>query len=512
MSTQPLTSVFGFSVIKGHTDLPHGFNENSNFGFNKDEGGEVTGPIFNFSINDVESRFGECFNMSMPTQIVVGSTLRLYAETSNNSQLKSEDFVIEAEWKKAFKIIEWVILNQSKIVSLTPEDSNNYLNYADERLGAELINDEPNSERIDNYIPKTFGFTPSQASNKSGRISQFTFQVSIKDRAIQFQLYLDADDFCSTNVGEDLFKSVYVFFFEEITHDGKLDNQEFIESIIQPIFNENLVRRYKRYDVFDTAWYKRKNPNDPSQGYETESVVRRFVIFSNFPTKPDSAFPVESRIEAVKNELIQKYGSLGPDGNKVVTDDLIAQYPDLFTRNEVLLLPFGTNNSMTIEGGDVIQGLHPITVLKILNAANRFGFSLQTENNNTSGKSKAEIFFVGGETPNEADTNIFKFPMLAIEKTNKTIYPITSRFPLYYPKYFDQDWPSASTSDQFQFILVRCLGALEGKYTEEQLNSINTQIKFTIDKSETGVIKTISFIFQSARWIINNEMTDDNIR
>ena len=508
-----LSKVFGFAVIKGGTDLPSGYNEAEPFGFDKGENDNspTIGPIFSYSINDVEANFSQCYTMAMATQLMVGRTLRLYAEVGDNLDLKQEDFVSNADWKKAFKIIEWVIQNQANIVNINPEDTINYLNYADEKLGAELINAEVNKERINTYIPKSFGFVPSTNKTRQNRIGQFTFQATIDGVAINFQLFLDADDFCGT-VSEDLSKSIYVWWFEEITHDGKLDNEEMYENVAVPLFENTSKRNFKRIDILDTAWHKPKNPTDLSQGYEDEAVTRRFIIYSNFKPQPDSAFPVESRVEAVKSALIERFGEPGADGGKVVTDSLITQYPDLFTRNEVLLIPFGVNNSMTLTGGEVIQGMHPITVLKLINTAKRFGYSLQTEQSVLTGKSKSEVFFAGGETPNEGATNIFRFPILAIEKTNKTMYPISSRFPQYTPKYFDQNWPSVDKADQFQFLLIRALGAFEDKYTEEQLNSITSTVKFTVTKNDAGNVIKISFMFESARWIIDNSLSDDNIR
>lgn len=508
-----LAKVFGFAVIKGGTDLPSGYNESEAFGFDKgeSESSPTIGPIFSYSINDVEANFTQCYTMAMSTQLMVGRTLRLYTEVADNLDLKQEDFVSSADWKKAFKLIEWVIQNQANIVNITPTDTNNYLSYADERLGAELINKEVNNERIDTYILKSFGFVPSSNSTRQNRIGQFTFQATINSAAINFQIYLDADDFCSS-VSEDLSKSVYVWWFDEITHDGKLDNEEMYENIAVPLFENISKRNFKRIDILDTPWHRPKNPNDLTKGYEDEAVTRRFIIYSNFKPQPDSAFPVESRIEAVKSALIDKFGEDGADGTKVVTDSLIAQYPDLFTRNEVLLIPFGLNNSLTIVGGEVIQGLHPVTVLKLINTAKRFGYSLQTEQNVLTGKSKSELFFAGGETPNDAATNIFRYPILAIEKMNKTMYPISSRFPQYTPKYFDQNWPSVDKADQFQFLLIRALGAFENKYTEAQLNSITSTVKFTVTKNDAGNIIKISFIFESSRWIIDNSLSDDGIR
>lgn len=508
-----LTKVFGFAVIKGGPDLPSGYDENTPFGFDKGEDGEdeAIGPIFNYSINDVEDNFNQCYTMSTHSQLIAGTTLRVYAEVGDNVDLKSQEFVTNADWKKAFKIIEWTIVNQSAILTIPPTDSNNFINYADERLAAELINSEVNKEKIDNYVLKSFGSAPSTNPSRKNRIGQFTFQALIDGQPILFTLFLDADDFCNSTT-EDLTKSIFVWWFDEITWDGKLDNQELDEAIIDPITGAFGKKNYRRKDVFATSWYKRKNPNDPSQGYETEAVVKWFFIFSNFKKEPDSAFPVESRMEAVRQALIDKFGEEGLDGNKIVTDDLIAQYPELFTRNEVLLIPFGNNNSMVISGGELIQGLHPITPLKIINSAKRFGFSLQTEQDVTSGKSKSELFFAGGETPNEGATNIFRFPILAIEKTNKNMYPISSRFPNYVPKYFDQDFPDTGDADKFQFLLVKALGVLENKYTDEQLNSVSADVKFTVFRNEEGIITSITFVFNSVRWILDNSLVDDNIR
>lgn len=507
MST--LTRVVGFSVIKGSKDLPSGYIESEPFGFDIGETeDDIKGPIFQYSINDVESNFQECYTISSLTQLMSNCTLRLYTESSDNPTLKEQEFVTNADWKKALKLIEWVIINQSNINNLNSSDEN-YLNYADQKLAAELINEEVNSDRIDTYIHKSFSFVPSSTSSRTNRIGQFSFQITIDGSAVLFQIYLDADDFCnSLNSSE----SVKVFFFEEINHDGKLDNEEFLKAIIEPQYDILNGKRYNRLDVLDTRWFKRINPNNKDEGYEKESVTARFILYSNYRKTPDSAFPVESRMESVRKALIEKYGSLGPTGEKIVNDDLISQYPDLFTRNEVILIPFAYNNSLQIVGGDLIQGMHPITVLKILNTAKKYGYILQTETGVVSGTSKGEIFYVGGETPNDDSTNIFPFPILAIEKTDKNVYPITDRFPTYKPKYFDQNWPAIDTAEQFQFILAKCLGALDGKYTEEQLNSISSVVKVTVSKNDSGTIKNISFKFQNINWVIDNTSIDDNVR
>jgi hypothetical protein len=440
-------SVFGFFYRIGSNDYPTNYDPNKPFGFN----GTDETPVFNYSINDVENALISCrnlvhrsfFNITPGGELETGanesSDVIIADSTGGYSDIVLED-IHDDNWKAAFKIVEFLYNNQSKVF-LNPS-RNEYFSWGDEMLASQF---KPNSneENIfynNQYDKNSLSYTLSSlGGGLQGRIEMVSFSVSFKIPGgtashVLFRLYFDADAFVERN--DNISYKVYQYEDEEEPVD-QISPREMRDRVVGAIFGISGKGKYKT--VRDYFVDKRISDQD-------DFVREQFFVFSTLKRDIDDAV---ARL-AIKQFLIDKYN------NDIVF--LRYTYPSLFDENEVHLIPMYDNLSAIIqdETNPLSESnlLYPLSLNRLNTELLAFGYNISPSHYNYK---PIEVFHVGPGNdwvPSSGSSFRYLFPIIAVELDSESgiTLPISERFPNYRPVYGSEEGGKAS---EFHSILVK---------------------------------------------------------
>ena len=486
-----LTRLSGFYVEMGSPDYPPNFDPYQPFGFVVNGNGAA---VFKYSIDDVEKSFVTPRTLTAVNQIYSNRTDVLYAEVSDNVDLKTEDITL-SDWKKAYKILEYLYNNQASS-RLDPiqmyNGTSGYSSSGDEQLanpqvpGATGVN--PNF--VSTYVPRTLSFISTDKLNRLGGV---TFQCSIQGRLITFEVYFDANIFMKRSGGA----SYEVYLFQEMTghEDGLIDQSEFKQNIVQKLFDILRNGRMKRFADYTVAKYIPKVVNG-TQTSDLVEVSETFYVFTSFAATTADVDPFT--VDVQKQQIIQWLRARYQDSYLRTT------YPSLFGKDAVEIIPVYDNFVVELGGNQKL--VHGLSLEKLRNHLNLFG---KNYNPQGSGYSPIEIFYVGSD-PN--GTPYHNYPITAVEDptSSVTTRPISTRFPDYEPKYIDSVIPTSSVAEKFHFYLMLALNVCRGIMEVANIDqTIRNSIAITDEPPSADHYNRgrVVFSFNGVRWLVYKPAT-----
>lgn len=466
MAASSLNNVIGFYLLLNSNDYPNNYSPNLPFGFTTTD---KINPVFSYSLDQIRASFTSPREFKTLANYNNTCINNLIVEAQNNENLSSQN-ITSNDWKGVFKVIEWAYMNQAIININKPTDSS-YKTYANEVLAATRINEEENIYYVSNYINGSFSY---ETSTKVGRLSHIMFKMLIASEQVYFDIFFDADSFMTERISSD---DWYIYAYEDDENDGKISEKEWDEKIVKKLWEIQRYKHYNRVDKFITTWCR----NDASvPGGWTEGVQRTHYLFNNYPEKPESLVTREMKKNKVKEWVLKK--------NNNNYEFSAKEYPELFSDQQVLIVPVYGNYRTGTDGQNTI--IHPLSKDKLEKVINRF-FNESVMMNTD----KLEIFYVGSDGSDNASRLSYIFPLIAGEITIDDVvtYPISSRFPDYYPRILDQSFnPGNNISENFHFLILKILGYHNKIYTAEQIKSLDPAEEIEIVDStpaETGYVQ-----------------------
>lgn len=488
-----LQNVLLFYSKIGGTDRPLNSDINSPFGWDIDSTGNATGPVFNYSINEVEKAFVKVRELTREAIYESGSNgfsnedktnliNQALVETGKSTKysvdystqgLEDANPSSDSVWAAIFNVLEWVGANQATANGTRwSNSSSECINTADCALTqskAEGSNiDGSNPYVVSDYIAHSITI---YSSSHEGRIAYITFKVRNRDDnndTVNVTAYFDADAFVerSTNV------NYAVYRYEDLNDDSTIDSSEFDSQIVNKIFEITKTGKYKTYSSISIV----KRLSD--EVYTQE----QFFIFSSLATTLTTA----TMLEQIKQYLLNT--GLGESY-------LSYTYPELFGQNTIQIVPIWDNQITTKDAGS--QDVFPLSLEKLVSTLQSFNKSVTPGD---AGYSPSEIFYIGpgsGWTPS-VDVS-FILPLLAIEQSGNSgvTNPISARFPDYQPIYGQN---LNSDAAEFHFILLKILFYLNNS-ENELTDSFKNSYSVTIADDSSGR-KTVTFTFAGNTWTV----------
>jgi hypothetical protein len=450
-----IQSVFGFFYRIGSTDYPINYDPNLPFGFYPEEETSVENAVFRYSVNDVEKALVACrtlvrrsfYDHTVTGELEIGanksSDIMIVDSTGGYSDIITEDISTE-DWEAAFKAVEFLYNNQSKVFS--PPSNSEYNCWGDELLYSNYKPGtlEENLFRNNKYVKNSLGYTlSSNSSGMYGRLETVTFSIyfSSSARNVLFRFYFDADAFVerSDNI------SYKVYRYEDLEEPGNIISpDEMRDQVAWAFFNILHEGKYNE---------KREYFVDKRISDQDDFVREQFFVFSSLRKT------IEDNIArlVVKQYLVDRYN------NDMVF--LRYTYPSLFDENEIHLIPIYDNfstilNTQDRESND-LNLLYPLNINRLNTELLAFGFNISPSHYDYK---PVEIFHVGPGSdwvPSTGSSFRYLFPIIAIELDSESgiSAPITARFPTYKPIYGSEEGGKAA---EFHSILIALFEYLLG--------------------------------------------------
>lgn len=499
-----MQNILMFYYKSGSKDYPLNADPNAAFGYDVNSVGEVVkGPIFKYSMNEVEKAFVKVRHLQKEaiyesgnngfvnigddkTNLVNNALVETGSSTKYSVDYSTQDLetadVKQQIWTDIFSILEWLYANQASANgnrwSSAPDSCINTADCAfmsDVAAGSSVHGSNP--YKITNYVEHSIQIFPS---TKEGRISYVKFSVKNNDNsgeAVTVTAYFDADAWVerSTNI------SYAVYRYEDLNNDSTIDDSEFDTQIVNKIFEISKTGKYKTYS---STSVRKRISND-------NYVQEQFFVFSSLANQLTSA----TMIEQIKQYLL----GLGY-GESLLN----YTYPDLFGQNTILIVPVWDNQINTKDSG--LIDVYPLSLRKLNSVLVSLGKSISEAD---AAYSPTEIFYIGpgaGWTPS-VNVN-FILPILAIEQSTQSgvINPISARFPNYQPLYGQN---LKSDAAEFHFVLMTILSYLndsENVLAESFKNSYSITETVSADAYHR---KLVSFVFGSNTWTVYGKLNSD---
>jgi hypothetical protein len=469
--------VFGFFYRIGSLDYPSNYNPDEPFGF-VGTANDRRGPIFNYSVNDVEKSFMSCRTLVKPSFFThvpngsmtvgsgVSSDVLLADSTGEYSDITNIDLQ-NTDWDNAFKVVEFLYDNQSNSFGPAPSG---YTNWADQMLSSEYKPgaSEPNVFYVNRYVPHSLvlehrgdDLYPEGRLVKVRYIIKFTGNVNV-----EFNIYFDANEFMLRY--DNLTYAVYRY--EDLDDNDQISPSEMYNQII-----------LKQFNMLKNGKYKQVKEYFVNKRLDDSTIVReQFFIYS---TLSIDVTPITNAIaeQNIKDYLLGIYDM----------DYLKYHYPELFTDTTVHLIPVYDNGRRQINDNSY-NIAHGITIATVASTLQRLGFNMSSG----SSYKPIEIFHIG---PGQNSNYNLLFPIIAVEYDSSSVYesPITDRFPTYRPIYgADEDNEDATL---FHGILLKLLN-----YITETIKVLEDSFvelwKVKIIEEEGKLY--IEFTFEDTVWVL----------
>ena len=488
-----LQNVLLFYSKIGGTDRPLNSDINSPFGWDIDSVGNATGPVFSYSINEVEKAFVKVRELTREAIYESGSNgfsnedktnliNQILVETGKSTKY-SADYSIQgiedanpstdSVWAAIFNVLEWVGANQATANGARWANADSdCINTADCALtqsrAEESDVDGSNPYVVSDYVPHSITI---YSSSHEGRIAYITFRVRNVDDSneiVNVTAYFDADAFVerSTNV------NYAVYRYEDLNNDSTISNSEFDSQIVNKLFEITKSGKYKTYSSISIT----KRLSD--EVYTQE----QFFVFSSLATTLTTA----TMIEQIKQYLTN---------TGVGESNLSYTYPDLFGTNTIQIIPVWDNQITTKDAGS--QDIYPLSLEKLVSTLRTFNKSVTPGD---SGYSPTEVFYIGPGSGWTPSVNVsFILPLLAVEQDTSSgvTNPISARFPDYQPIYGQN---TNSDAAEFHFILLKILFHLnnsDNKLTDSFKNSYSVT-----EANDASGRATVSFTFAGNTWTV----------
>ncbi len=447
MATRKL---LGYFLKIGSQDYPLNMSPNEKFGWDLDANGNSTvGPLFKYSLNDVEKAFDKVRQIQIESFYDSNSGYAFKKEESLTNLV--DMLMVETDgkayesWASAspsstvvqsiMKCLEYLYTNQSTIQN-GDQKVGKALNNGDSALGEQILSDaSTNPYYVASYKENSLVYF---MSNKAGRIERVEFSVVDPSTADEIQciVYFDADTFIERASNA----SYAVYRYEDLDGDAIISDSEFDSQIINKVFNILKEGKYKTYSKYSVT--KRTGNNTYTE--------EQFFVFGSL----NQPLTTSKMIECIKEYL------LGTD----TENNLHFMYPTLFGQNEIRIIPVWDNQIMTSENGAI--SVYPVSFDDIRTIVNNEKPMSQTEDN-----AIAELFYIGPGAGWVQSVNVtFVLPLIAIEMgATGVTRPISARFPDYQPIYGQNFNTDAA---EFHFVLLKVLA-----YLKDNTNSLTDSFK-----------------------------------
>lgn len=470
MATANLKNVTGFFLMINSKDYPSNFSPNDKFGFNSTS---TESPVFSYSLNQVRDGFIELREYFCAANYDNKANNVLLLEGLKNEALASQN-ITNADWKGVFRIIEWAYNNQAVINIKKPVDSA-YKTYPNEMLAATRINDEENIYFVSNYINGSFSY---ELSTKQSRLSHISFKAIVSNEQVFFDIYLDADSFMTEHVTTD---SWAIYVFDELDYDGKISEEEWDKQIVSQLHLIQKKKHYNRLDKFITTWC-REDASVP--GGWAEPVQRTHWLFNNYPEKPESIVTREMKKNKIKEWVLKK--------NNNNYEYSAKEYPELFSDQQVLIVPVYDNYRTGTDGQNTI--CHCLSMEKMNKIIARF-FNESV----MASTDRLEVFHIGSDGGDQPSRIADIYPFVAGELTvdDMVTYPISSRFPEFYPRVLDGSFePGNNVSENFHYILLKIIGYHQKRYTAAEIKNLTPAEEVEIQETTPAELGYVQFKYR----------------